>query len=111
MMDVIVNMLKEVGSELLAAVLAAVMGVIAVALRRIADLVAVQGAVSRAEGLAMSAMSEVTEGEAVDEGAAISIADDYLRASVPKSAKRLGADLGGIAMATVVGAIARKAAK
>jgi len=110
-MDVIVNLLKESGTELIAALIAAVMSSIALLLRRLADIVAVQGAVTRAEGLAMSAMSEVTEGEPVDEGGAISIADDYLRASVPKSAKRLGADLGSIAMATVVGAIAKRAGK
>ena len=110
-MDVIITLLKETGVELLAAVMAAVLGVIAILLRRLADLVTVQGAVSRAEGLAMSAMSDATEGEPVDEGGAISIADDYLRAAVPKSAKRLGADLGNIAMATVVGAIAKGARK
>jgi hypothetical protein len=110
-MEMIITLLKEAGSELIGAIIAAVLAAVALLLRRLADLVAVQGAVTRAEGLAMSAMSKATEGEPVDEGEAISVADDYLRAAVPKSAKRLGADLSSIAMASVVGAIAKAARK
>ncbi len=110
-MDAIIGLLKETGAELTQGLVALFLGAAALLLRRIADLMTVDNATKRAEGLAMSAMSDATEGEPVDEGAAISIADDYLRAAVPKSAKRLGADLGSIAMATVVGAIAKAARK
>lgn len=105
------EIIKAFGMEMLAAVLATVMAVIAAGLRRLADTIAIQGAAKRAEGVGLSAMSEATEGAPVDEGGAISQAHEYLTNTVGGPAKRLGADLGAIAAAAVVGAIARKAAK
>jgi hypothetical protein len=110
-MEAVLDILKQAGTEILLAVLAAVAASVGVLLRRLADLLTVQGAVERAAGIGLSAVSDATEGSPVDEGAAISLADEYLRTNVGGAAKRLGADLGAIAAASVVGAIAKAARK
>lgn len=122
-MDTIIGLIKQFGLELLAAIVAAVLAVVgttlgtiaksisrqAAATTRQADLTAVQGAFTRADAVAHSAISDATEGEPMDEGGTISVTQDYLEATVAGPLKRLGADIPRIAATIALGAIANAA--
>lgn len=111
MLPGLIGLFKSAAVEFFLAIVTGLLGLLTIQLRRSNDLTAVNGAMKRADGVALSTVSAATEGGAEDEGAAKQAAEDYLRENVGKAVKRLGGNVGAMAAAAAVGAIARAAAK
>lgn len=90
------------------AIIGAIGTLIVAGIDRLRATIAVDSAKRTAESLVESAISDQTEGAPVDEGGAVQVAEDYLRASVGRSIQKLGGNAASIGAGIALGVIARK---